>query len=1037
MATCPDCGAGIPDGARFCATCGAAVTAAGPDRRKIVTVLFSDLTGSTQLAERHDAETVRRVLRRYFDEFSNVLVRHGGTVEKFVGDAVLAVFGIPAAHEDDAFRAVRAAIEMRATLDRLNDELEPLYGVRLANHTGINTGEVVTGDPSAQTLVTGDAVNVAARLEQAASAAEILLGDSTHELVRGAVETEPLPPLELKGKSEPVPAWRLAALRPDARLRPLDTPLVGRDGELAVLRAELERAELEQACRRVNLIGAAGIGKSRLALELGRHAAQGVRVLQARCLSYGDGITFWPLAEIVRTAASIGDDVDREEALRRLTALVAAEPDGELVAARVAVTMGLADRAAPAEETAWAARRLFETLAREGPLVLVFDDVHWAEPALLDLLDYVTTTSQAAILLLTAARPDLLERRPELPGTTVLLEPLRAMEAEALIDLLAGEAPLPERVRTRVRILAAGNPLFVEETLAMLRDRPDENAIPPTIQALLAARLDALPARELDLLVRASVVGQEISRAALLELVDDDTELDESVSKLACKDLLRTVRSTYADEAYRFRHVLVRDAAYAASLKEVRADLHERFARWLARTTGERVREYEEIVGYHFEQAHRLRIEIAPGDPVAARLAADGARALGAAGRRAVARGDSHAASDLLTRAAGLEPDPLGRADLLTHLAEARLYTGDLVGARALAEEARATAAGRNRRVELRAAIRLAQLMMFTDPSADHARIGADAEAAAAELEQLGDLWSAADARMLLIYPSMTESYTALSRTAETARLLARRAGNGRVEAEATTWQGVGAVTGPMPVPEAIAYCERLREESSGPLAEAHAVHPAVWLYGLAGRIEDAREAGAYAAEIFRNLGLTYWVHGVALPRAWVERLIDERAREEKFLRDAVEFLQTVGDTTFLSTYAAELALTLAETGRPDKALEWVEISRTNTADADLDSQIGWRVARATALNVQGELDEAEQLTREAVGLAFLRDSPLNRGQTLVLHAEVLQGAGKSDEARATAEQALEQMRRKGSDLALEQARRRIQDIRIELPSPA
>jgi tetratricopeptide (TPR) repeat protein len=283
---------------------------------------------------------------------------------------------------------------------------------------------------------------------------------------------------------------------------------------------------------------------------------------------------------------------------------------------------------------------------------------------------------------------------------------------------------------------------------------------------------------------------------------------------------------------------------------------------------------------------------------------------------------------------------------------------------------------------------------------------------------------------MLLIYPSMAESYTALSRTAETARLLARRAGNGRVEAEATTWQGVGAVMGPMPVPEAIAYCERLREESSGPLAEAHAVHPAVWLYGLAGRVEDAREAGAYAAEIFHHLGLVYWVHGVALPRAWVERLVGERAREEQFLRDAVEFLQSVGDTTFLSTYAAELALTLAETGRPEEALGWVEVSRANTAEIDLDSQVGWRVARATALNVQGELKEAEPLAREAVEFAFMRDAPLFCGQTLVVLAEILQAAGKRDEAHATAERALEQIGRKGSDLALEQARQRLQAIK-------
>ena len=365
------------------------------ENRRIVTIVFSDLKGSTALGEQLDPEAVREVLARYFDAMRAELERHGGTIEKFIGDAVMAVFGLDAVHEDDALRAVRAAAGMGAALEDLNDELEARYGVRLANRTGVNTGEVVAGDPTAgQRLVTGDTVNTTARLEQAAPENQVLLGPVTYALVRDAVEAEPVEPLVLKGKAEPVPAWRLVRVRAaaDGRARREDTPLVGRAAELAALRGALAGAVATRAARLVVLTGDAGVGKSRLVRELIADVEGSALALRGRCLSYGEGITFWPIGEIVRAAAGI-DEEDAPAAAR--AKLLAIAPDRD-VAARVASIVGLSSATAPLPEVFWGVRRLLEELARRQPLVVVIDDVHWAEPALLDLLDHLLGAAEDA-----------------------------------------------------------------------------------------------------------------------------------------------------------------------------------------------------------------------------------------------------------------------------------------------------------------------------------------------------------------------------------------------------------------------------------------------------------------------------------------------------------------------------------------------------------------------------------------------------------------------------------------------------------------
>ena len=433
MINCPSCGEENPPKFRLCGYCGAALApapAALPVRemRKTVTLIFSDLKDSTALGERLDSEALHEVKDRYFAAMAAEITRHGGKIEKFIGDAIMAVFGLPKAHEDDALRAVRAAADMRKALVRVNEDLMKRYGVTLGNRTGVNTGEVVANDDEKadQKLATGDAVNVAARLEQAAPVNEIYLGETTYQLVRDAVEVEAVEPLQLKGKTEKVAAYRLVAARGlDGYARRQDTPIVGRDEELAALHAAYHHAVGGQCVHLVTVIGDAGLGKSRLVREVLDQIAAGARTLRGRCLPYGDGITFWPLVGMVRDAADIRDD-DHPDAAR--AKLLLAVGDAE-VEARLASAIGLSDASFPLHELYWGARKFLEGFAVDDPVVALVDDIHWAEPAFLDLLVHILDASKgAAILLLATSRHDLLESQPQwgerASSTKLVLRPL-------------------------------------------------------------------------------------------------------------------------------------------------------------------------------------------------------------------------------------------------------------------------------------------------------------------------------------------------------------------------------------------------------------------------------------------------------------------------------------------------------------------------------------------------------------------------------------------------------------------------------------
>jgi len=659
--------------------------------RKVVTIVFCDLIDSTKLGERLDPEALRQVIARYFEAMSAALTRHGGAIEKFIGDAVMAVFGTPAVREDDALRAVRGANDMRTALAELNDQLEQRWGVRLQARTGVNTGEVIAGDPArGEGFVSGDAVNVAARLEQAAPPGEILLGERTLELVRDSVQVEPVEPLELKGKSEPVPAYRLIdvadrAAGPAVRL---SAPLVGRDTELAALRDAFERAVAERSCEVVTLVGSAGVGKSRLTAEFVSSLADEARVAGGRCLSYGEGLTFWPVREIVERLAQTESRDSSEQARSKIARLLPADEDSEAVVERVASGFGLSEAPADRTETFWGFRKLLEAVAAEGPLVLLFEDVHWAEPTLLDLIDYLGGAIDGlAVLILVVARPEPLDARSRLAGATrVDLDPLSPAASRVLVEHLVGDADRAVDLSGPVSAGARGNPLFVEELVRTLIEEgigePAELSVPPTVHALLAARLDRLDRAERAAIEAASVVGMSFSGGAILELgaATDRDAVENCLDALVRKQLVEPDGGLSAgEETFSFTHILLRDVAYEGMLKTLRADLHARYADWVEREAGERAVEYDELLGYHLERSYRYRSELGVLDDEGRTVRARAAARLGASGGRALARGDIPPAVGLLERALSLVDDSAPeRRELSVKLGIALAETGQI-----------------------------------------------------------------------------------------------------------------------------------------------------------------------------------------------------------------------------------------------------------------------------------------------------------------------------------------------------------------------
>ena len=969
------------------------------EQRKVVTILFCDLVGSTALGESTDPEVVRARLRRTFEDLRAILDRHGGTVEKFVGDAVMAVFGIPASHEDDALRAVRAAEEMRATVSE--------HG--LESRIGVNTGEVVVGGGE-DTLVTGDAVNVAARLEQAAASDEILVGAGTRLLVRDAVRVEPVEPLELKGKSSPVEAYRLLEVIGGAAplARHPETPLVGRERERRRLWRDYEDAVADRTCRLFTLLGPAGIGKSRLVADFLERVGDDADALRGRCLSYGEGITYWPLVEML---IAIGVPPD---------SVIGTSPP----------------------ETQLAFRRLLEDRAGERPQVVVIDDLQWAEPVFVDLVEHVADYSRdAPVFLLCIARTELLDLRPGWGGgkvnaTSLLLEPLGPDECEELMGRLVADGLLDDELRERITAASAGNPLYVEEMLAMVREHGGgrEIAVPPTIQALLQARIDSLDGDERLVMERGAVEGEVFHRGTVAELAPATVRdgVEAHLATLVRKELIRATQPMLPqDEGFRFRHLLIRDAAYESLPKATRAELHERFAVWLAKHD---LVEVDEVVGYHLEQAHRYRAELDPTDPALLALAEAAAARLGAAGRAALDRGDADASRALLRRAVTLLPAAHERRYALApYLAFALWEAADVEGASAVLAEARAATDPV-----------VAAVSDVVGHTFDALRMGhRSAEGREARQRAVFEILEAAgddEALALYWWSVATEHWFTLNATETIAACerglehLARIGKGGRIEVELVWLNRAGYVLGPTPVPEALARLDVLEATVGDSLVMmANSDGARARLIAMQGRIEEARQLAAAARETVRSAGMAVSAAGMSMYSAWVEQRAGDTEAWERALRDGLAELEGSDERAFTATITGYLAQCLCEQGRYDEALDLCPVVRDTSPSDDIVNFIYADMVEGSVLARRERLEEGLPLLERALERADATDFYFSRAEARLALADALALAGEDDRASAVAQEALGIYHAKGDATSEARARERIARCGIQV----
>jgi class 3 adenylate cyclase/tetratricopeptide (TPR) repeat protein len=958
--------------------------------RKLATVLFVDLVDSTALVRGADPEVVRRRVQAFFDRVSHCVTTHGGIVEKFAGDAVMAAFGIPQAHEDDAERAVRAGLAILDAVEKL--ELEARIGVE--------SGEVVADDAEA-TFATGEAVTLAARLEQAAEPGQLLLGPAAHRLTLGRVEVEDLGPIELKGLDRPIWAWRAVGTSGSggARPRTLEAPLVGRDAELELLSNTYDRAVRDRRAHLFTIYGEPGVGKSRLAREF-TEGLEGATVLPGRSLPYGEGVTYWPLAEMVKCAAGIADDDPLDVAIEKLRAFCEDEAVADLLGLASGVLEAVQSESS-AQEIAWAAREWAQRVALEQPLVLVFEDIHWAEEPLLELIEHLATwVREAPLLLVCLARPELLDLRPDWGGgrvraTSIELEALRRDESEQLVDALLEDGELTEEARQELLDKTEGNPLYVEETMRMLAEEGVQSVdrIPDTLQALIAARIDRLPAPAKAILQRAAVIGRIFWEDAVLRLSPELESIEEPLEDLLLRDfVLPEPRSSIrAENAYRFKHVLIREVAYSGLSKSARAEHHKAFAGWLKERAGD---ELLEIRAFHLDRATALTVELDGSAP--AELEHEAAEALTEAGLRAFAREANRTARQLFVRSVELEPT-LRRRYLAARAAD-RL--SDLPAVAREMEEVLAAAIGEGDKwTQGRALVTLAEAVLLR---------GADVQAAEQMIDEALEVFEPDDleGRFRALRASASIAWSRGDLEKEERLMLegvelAREAGRKDFESEASD-ELASVYISRLELDRAAPLVEQailLAEQSGSAEARGRALRFAGQLHLQRGEYEDAAAALEGAREHLSEAGAA-WALGRTLNfAAWVARHQGDLTRSERIFRESIRVLAPLEDRATLCESQRGLAELLLAEGRVDEAEPLALAARETVGPHDLTSLATTAMSLGLVRAAQGHDDEAEQLLREAYDTISTTLHRSGQRETLEALAQFLRDRGRDEEA--------------------------------------
>jgi class 3 adenylate cyclase/tetratricopeptide (TPR) repeat protein len=1017
MATCDHCGEDDHlDRARFCHNCSMPL-ASNREARRRVTIVFTDVKDSMKLSERVEEEQLRRVIGRFYGMAREVLERYGGTLQKFMGDAVVAVFGAPKQNEDDPFRAVRAANDLRPALARLNEELEREYELRLGLHTGVNTGEAVFGNPvGGVSILLGDAINVAARLSQAAGEGEILIANSTYQRVRDAVKVDTESrSLELKGKDGTMSAWRLRDVFQRTRRAFSNAPMVGREHDIDVLKAQLQRTATERRCHLVVVSGDSGVGKSRLVHEFCERVRKTATVLRGSCSPYGDSTS--PLKELLLQAVGAARrDYPLERALERLSELVEGD---QRVIARVAPILSGDETFAEDEDTFRALRRTFYLLAEQRPLVIFIDDLQWARPDLLDFIEQAAMSPRPTrVLLVCVARSEFFhspERinwgRNLLNSSFMHLTQLSDEQTKELIRHLLKEGEVPEDVQAVLQEKAEGVPFFLEEFIAMLAEdgalqlvdghwelsgERAEMGMPATIEEILASRLDRLGPDETSVVEPAAVIGTQFATKHIAALTSDmgHEAITATLQDLVRKELLLVDQGEYDEggDTFTFRHALTQETAYRRIPKEDLARLHEVFADWLERNVNGRAPP-DEVIGLHLEKAYQYHLQL-HHMKTAKDLARRAGERLAAAGHRGVSN-----AVVLLRRALELLPeDHPGRLDAMLDLADALRQSNLELAKDTYDRVVEIAARAEDRRASMHAVLAKLEVIWFHNFRGDWEKSRAEVDRALRVFDELDDDLGRAKARRLLAYMHAATGHSTDAREeAELAIRLVGRAQDDRLEAQIRRLYGVILFWGPTPLDEVIAKNEdavQWAKQKGAYSLEAGSLSLLARAAAMRRDFAEARRLNELAGRLVPDLVELLTVAADSISEGLVELLAGDLPAAERALSRGFRALERRGANPSQANIAAMLARVLFLQRRYDEALKYTEACENLSAKGQLDTRIKWRAVRALVLARQGKHGEAEALGRAAVDLTARSEQLDSKAEALTDLAEVLVQTG-------------------------------------------